>query len=145
MVKVVIDTVVFVRSLINPYSFWGKLIFQHAHSYRLFLSKPVLLEVLEVLQRPELTQKFKSIQGLDKAKILEIISQAEIVNLPDIPAISRDIKDNKFLATAKEAKAEYLVTEDEDMLVLKEYEGTQIIKTEKFLEILSKTTGEIIK
>lgn len=136
MVKAVFDTVVFVRSLINPKSFWGRLIFEYSSSYRLFVSQPVLLELLEVLNREEITKKFKGIKELNNNRILRIVSQAETVEISDIPLVSRDIKDNKFLATSKAADADYLVTEDEDLLVLKEYAGAKIINTATFLDII---------
>lgn len=137
MVRVVFDTVVFVRSLINPYSRWGELIFKHSDNYRLIVSKPLLVEILEVLARPEITKKFKSIPKLDKNRLLGIISQAEVVEISDIGQVSRDIKDNKVLATAKAAAANYLVTEDKDLLVLKDYKGAKIIDSALFLKILS--------
>ena len=136
MVKVVFDTVVFVRSLINPHSWWGKIIFAYSKDYRLFVSKPVLKELFEVLQRPEITSLFHTTEGLDKNKIIQIVSEAEVVTIPDIPRVSRDIKDDIFLATAKAAKAEYLVSADRDLLDLKEYEGIHIINAEIFLKLL---------
>jgi predicted nucleic acid-binding protein len=51
---------------------------------------------------------------------------------------SRDIKDNKFLVCASEAKAHYLVTSDEDLLDMKEYEGTKIIPPQEFVRLLDK-------
>jgi predicted nucleic acid-binding protein len=48
------------------------------------------------------------------------------------------VKDDKFLATAYTAKADYLVTEDNDLLVLEEYKGIKIITAENFLEILER-------
>lgn len=137
MLKVVFDTVVFVRSLINPHSRWGQSGFIHHHQYRLFLSQPVILEILDVLRRPELTRKFRSLRGMDMARVIEILGQAEIVEVSATPAaVSRDFKDDKFLATARAAGAEYLVSEDEDLLVLGEYEGVRIVDTAVFLKIL---------
>lgn len=136
MLKVVFDTVVFVRSLINPHSFWGTLVFKYHNSYRLFLSKPVLMEILEVLARPEIRGKFRMLEKLDLPKILEIIRQAETVELNRVPRVSRDTKDDPFLATAKAAQADYLVSADKDLLDLKEYEGIPIIDAEAFLRIL---------
>ncbi|HLJ68344.1 MAG TPA: hypothetical protein VKX16_13385 [Chloroflexota bacterium] len=46
--RVVLDTVVFVRALINPYGMWGKLLFASADSYELVLSEPIIREGLEV-------------------------------------------------------------------------------------------------
>jgi uncharacterized protein len=136
MLRVVFDTVVFVRSLINPHSRWGRLVFTHYPGYRLFLSQPVILEVLDVLRRPELIRKFRSLQGMDVGRIIEILGQAEIVEVSATPAVSRDVEDDKFLATAQAAGAEYLVTEDEDLLVIGEYEGIRIIDAATFLGIL---------
>lgn len=136
MIRVVFDTVIFVRSLINPNSWSGRILFQHFYQYRLFVSKPILREIFEVLQRPEITSLFHTLKGLDREKILEIISQAEVVEVSDIPQISRDIKDNIFLATAKAANANYLVSADRDLLDLKEYKGIDIIEAGMFLQIL---------
>ena len=134
MYIVVLDTVVFVRSLINPHGRWGKLVF--AHDYRLFVSKPVVTEILEVLSRPELTQKFRALRDMDVARVIDILGQSEFVEIPNIPTVSRDVKDDKFLATAEIAQADYLVTEDKDLLVLNEHKGTLIIDAATFLRIL---------
>jgi len=52
--------------------------------------------------------------------------------------MSRDRKDNKFLICATEAKADYLVTSDEDLLTMKAYEGTRIIPPHEFVALLEK-------
>ncbi len=136
MHKVVFDTVVFVRSLINPHGRWGQAVFSYSGRYRLFFSQPVLEEILEVLQRPELTRKFRSLKTMDMSKIIEILGQAEVVELGNIPAASRDVKDDKFLATAEAAVADYLISEDDDLLVIKEYQGVKIVDTATFLRVL---------
>lgn len=136
MIRVVFDTVGFVRGLINPHSFWGKIVFQYSDLYRLFVSREVIHEIFEVLQRPELTVLFHTLEGLDREKIIEIVSQAEVVEIFDVPPISRDVNDDIFLATAKAANANYLVSADRDLLVLKEYEGIKIIDAETFIGIL---------
>lgn len=136
MIRVVFDTVGFVRGLINPHSFWGKIIFHYSDQYRLFVSRQVLQEIFEVLQRPEITALFHTINGLDREKIIEIVTQAEVVEIIDAPMISRDAKDDVFLATAKKANASYIVSADRDLLDLKEYEGIKIIDAETLLEIL---------
>lgn len=136
MLKIVIDTVVFVRSLINPHGRCGKIVFSHNKTYQLFISEPVVAEILEVLHRPELTTKFRTLKKMDFSSIMEILGQAPAVEIPTIPAVSRDPKDNKFVATAVEAKADYLVTEDNDLLDLKEYQGIKIINALTFLQIL---------
>ena len=136
MLRVVIDTVIFVRSLINPYSRCGKIVFYHNKNYQLFVSEPIVTEIVEVLQRPELTIKFKTLKALDFLKVLEILGQAVVVDVSAVGHVSRDPKDNKFLATAVTAEAGYLVTEDNDLLDLKDYQGIKIIKADTFLQTL---------
>ena len=68
--------------------------------------------------------------------VLNLLASADIVEINAIQSVSRDVKDDKFLATAHAAKADYLVTEDQDLLVLEEYKGVKIITAERFLEIL---------
>ncbi|HVF69635.1 MAG TPA: putative toxin-antitoxin system toxin component, PIN family [Xanthomonadales bacterium] len=138
MTKVVVDTVVFVRGLINPFSYWGKLLFKHNGKYRLFVSKPIVFEILEVLDREEIVKKFRLLKGMDKSKVIEIISQAEVVVLKNIEHISRDSNDDKFIATAKAAKVDYIISEDRDLLDIKEFEGIKIITAEEFIKIVEK-------
>jgi uncharacterized protein len=138
--SVVIDTVVFVRSLLNPYSAPGRLIFAHAQEYRLILSAPIVREILEVLKRPEITRKIRFVAGMDTRRVLDLLSQAELVELSDIPAVSRDPNDDKFIATAVLGGAEYIVSEDRDLLDIGEYQGIKIIDVATFLKIL--TEGE---
>lgn len=142
MPRVVFDTVIFVRALLNSHSLSGRLIFEYLKSYRLFLSAQLIEEILEVLGRGEIISRFH-LREVDYpkaiARLLKAISYAEIVRIDQIPAISRDSKDDKFLATAKEAEAHYLVSADKDLLDLAEYEGVKIITAEEFLKILEKT------
>lgn len=64
------------------------------------------------------------------------MNNAEIVEIGEISSISRDPKDDKFLAAAKAANAHYLISADRDLLDLKEYEGIQIVDVETFLQVL---------
>lgn len=137
MLKVVFDTVIFVRCLINPHSIWGKLVFQHYHRFQLFVSEPIVSEILEVLHRPELTAKFKALEKLDMTFVMNILGEAPVVEIHTIPQTSRDQKDDKFLATAVASKADYLVTEDRDLLDLNEYQRVKIVNAKTFLDLLS--------
>lgn len=136
MRRAVFDTVIFVRALINPASICGRLIFQYADRYRLFLSEPVVREILEVLHRPELTRKFRRLEAVHMSLVLRCVSQAEVVDVPVIPAISRGRNDDMFLATARAAGAAYLVSEDRDLLVLDPYAETRIVTAADFLAVL---------
>ena len=47
-------------------------------------------------------------------------------------------KDDALVACAKEGEADYIVSGDQDLLVLSEYEGIQVITPRRFMEILEK-------
>jgi putative PIN family toxin of toxin-antitoxin system len=51
-------------------------------------------------------------------------------------AICRDPNDDMVLATAVAAKANFLITGDQDLLVLEAYEGVHVISPRRFLEWL---------
>lgn len=139
MLQVVFDTVVFVRALLNPHSFSGRLLFEYLKDYRLFLSASLVEEILEVLGRKEIIERFHLRQkNLPKAmtRLIKSMNRAEIIQVDKIPAISRDVKDDKFLATARVAEADYIVSADRDLLGIKDYMGIKIIDAENFLHII---------
>lgn len=141
MPRVVLDTVIFIRALLNPHGFSGRLLFEYLNDYSLVLSSQLIEEILEVLGRKEIIERFHLRQtNLPEAmaRLIKSIGGAEIIEIDKIPAISRDPKDDKFLATARAANTDYLISADKDLLDLREYEGIEIIDAETFLQILQK-------
>jgi putative PIN family toxin of toxin-antitoxin system len=136
VVRVVFDTVVFVRALINPHGFAGRLVFEFFDRYQLVLSQPIVEEILEVLQRPELTRKHRALRQSTPAEILRGVERAELVEVISTPPVSRDPKYDKFLATAKAGGATYIVSADKDLLDLREHDGIKIVDVGTFLSIL---------
>ena len=114
--------------------------FAHFDKYRLFVSKDILEEVLEVLRRPELTAKFAALAGMDMTRVLTILGSAEVVDALAVEGGSRDPDDDKFLAAIVAAQGEYLVSEDQDLLVLENYAGARIVDCGEFLDILERPT-----
>lgn len=54
----------------------------------------------------------------------------------DVPAVTRDPSDDRVIACAVAARAGYLVTGDDDMLVLGEHQGIRIVTPRQFLDLL---------
>ena len=94
----------------------------------------MLKEISEVLRRP----KFKNIFTNKRIKELFALldSYATVVSPRDRVTICRDRKDNFLLEIAQEGKADYLVTGDDDLLVLDSFHSTRIIKPADFEKIL---------
>ena len=49
--------------------------------------------------------------------------------------ICRDYKDNFLLSLSRDADADFLITTDEDLLVLKQFEGTRILTLKEFVAL----------
>ena len=136
LLRAIFDTNVFLRAWINPRSRCGRLLDEFAEDYELILSPAIIREILEVLHRPRLRAKFPQITQLDVARIISLFEGARVVEPEDVPPVSRDPADDKFLACAKLAKADYLVTEDKDLLVLEEYADSRICRPAEFIQLL---------
>jgi putative PIN family toxin of toxin-antitoxin system len=95
----------------------------------------LLTELAEVASRPKLRRYFTT---EDWELIFRIIDQYAVY-IPVVSSITicRDPRDNFLLSLAKDAKANYLLTGDNDLLVLKVFNVTQIITITKFQTIIS--------
>jgi putative PIN family toxin of toxin-antitoxin system len=135
-IKAVVDTQLFLRAAINLNSLPAKIIFELRHQYELIASEAIISEVKDVLYRPKIRAKFPHLTNAIADRVLERLSTVSIVNPTDTESISRDPKDDIFLACAKASNAQYIVSEDKDLLVLNPYEGIQIINALDFSRVL---------
>jgi putative PIN family toxin of toxin-antitoxin system len=124
--RVVFDTVILVRSLLDPYSWSGRLLFERNDAYEWVVSPEVVAEYLQVIRRPRLVNKYRTVGNRDLKTILAQIATATMVHPKHTPAICRDPEDDKFLAVAKTGNVSFIVSEDKDLLALVAYEGIQI-------------------
>lgn len=139
---IVIDTQLVLRAALNERSLPAKIFFAYGQYYILAVSPGIRAEVSDVLTRPSIRAKFTTITNEIVERVLSILDAAQQVIPEDIPAISRDPKDDIFLATATLANAQYIVTEDKDLLVLNPYQNILIINALDFLTILQTRNQE---
>jgi len=81
-----------------------------------------------------LIKKFK-LSSSEVSEIIEIVSEStsEILKeLSPVPNICRDPTDDMIIACAIDAAADYIVTGDEDLLILKNYKNISIINPRNF-------------
>lgn len=120
----------------SPFGRWGRPVFDRGADDRLVVSGPALDEKLDVLRRPELIRTYRGLATRDAAAVLALLDDAEEVVLGAIPAVSRDPKDDPILATAVAGGAAFVVSEDNDVLVLGEDEGIRIVDAAAFPRVL---------
>jgi putative PIN family toxin of toxin-antitoxin system len=134
MIRLVIDTNVFVSALISTRSIPALLLDEAGKKYLLFISKEILGEVEDVISR----KKF----GFTKQKISSameaILSFSEIIN-PEIKVdvIKSDPDDNKILECAIACNAQYIISGDSHLLELREYGSIKIINPKTALGLLN--------
>ena len=66
-------------------------------------------------------------------KLLDLFDvYGELVTVISTVDICRDAKDNFLLALAKDGKANFLITGDDDLLIIKQFENTEILTYTEF-------------
>lgn len=93
-------------------------------------------ELKEVFNRPRIQKLFSKQQIVDFFDLLEESSQ--IIPLRTNINLCRDSKDNYLLSLAVDGKADYLITGDNDLLVLNKVENTRIISFRDFDSLINK-------
>lgn len=135
--RAVLDTVIFVRALLNPGGRWGRLLFDSPGRYSIVLSPEIVKEIVQVLNRPEISNKMpRVVFAIRFSAVISKLDEAEIVDPSERPAVCRDPKDDKFFWCAAAASADYMVSEDRDILDVPEYQGAKTVTAKQFMRIL---------
>jgi len=131
--RVVVDTNIFVSSFFggNPrrvIDLWK------TGGITLCLTRPVVEEYIEVLQRLGLTQEKELQELLDLfAKGFNSVFTAKT---PVLKVVAADPDDDKFIECAVALKARCIVSGDKALLNVKEYMGTHVLNAKAFLDML---------
>ena len=96
---------------------------------RLIATPQIVSEYIKVIERlqkydSELAQQWKEF----------IVGNIEIINSNIDVTICRDKKDNMFLECALSCGSEYIISGDDDLLCLKEFENVKIVTVANFLK-----------
>jgi putative PIN family toxin of toxin-antitoxin system len=98
----------------------------------LIFSQELLDEFLEVARRPKFRRFFSA---SDIEEILETIHEyADFVNVETQIEVCRDTKNNFLLSLSIDAKADFLLTGDKDLLELTKFGETTIVTISDFLQ-----------
>lgn len=135
MVKVILDTSVFIAALgskstnsspVQILNYWQQ------GRFTLVMAPQLFEELVEkLIERNIPDNEIQALVRTIASIALYIPGVYESTRLDNI-----DPDDNKFLAAAYEAKADYLVSLDNDLLSLKYYHGTQILTPDLFVRTL---------
>ena len=122
--KIIVDTNLWISFLISKRLQKLEALFDKDSVVFIF-SDELLEEFLEVASRKKFTQYFTK---EDIQKFLNAIDCCTTtIKVKSIVKQCRDEKDNFLLALAKDSKADYLLTGDEDLLIIKKFQNTEIL------------------
>ncbi len=123
--KLVLDTNVYIQSLMRPGSFLDTLIRDIAAGRlaELYTSPEILVEL-----RRKAEDRFQLNPGQSRDLLLTCRSICQVVEPAErVNAVPNDPDDNKILECALEAAADIIITADKDLLKLKEFKDIKII------------------
>lgn len=129
-VRLVVDANIILSALIGGELRWFREVLAN-DDLDLLVSSRMLEEVEGVVSRPYFRKYFPVEEAVE---ILAIVKRnGTLVKVkPPYDRICRDPKDDYLLALAKKGKADFLITGDEDLLVLKKYGKARILKPAAF-------------
>ena len=135
--KVVLDTNVLVSAAIgrrgppaSVYQAWRD------REFQLVVSLDTLSELRRVLSYPRVMEITHLLADGQQRYLGSLRRDALFVSPTREITVSRDPDDNRILEAAIAGAADYIVTGDQDLLVLREFEGIAIVTPTRFLAIL---------
>lgn len=129
--RIIIDTNLWISFLITKnFTKLDEIIF--SKKCVLVFSKELLEEFLTVAKRPKFRRFFSS---SDIEEILETIQEyAEFIEVTSKTEVCKDPKDNFLLSLSMDGSADFLLTGDNDLLMLTKFRKTAIITISDFLD-----------
>ncbi len=139
--RVLLDTNVLISHLLSPQrkspvhhileaAFLGEI--------DLLFPKEVLDELRKKIpEKPYLAERISPQQAEELVALLSEISEDIPTITIEIPAVTRDAKDDYLIAYALVGRADYLVTGDTDLLILENVEDVEIVTPRQLWECIA--------
>ena len=133
--RVVLDTNVFISGI-----FWsGNYCFQLIDKWKnkeieLVSSLNIIEELVHTLRNFKIPMPESMIE---EWRNISLNNSIIIKPSTKIDAVKEDPEDNKFIETAVDGKASFIVSQDKHLLNLKEYQGIRIVKPEEAVNLIS--------
>jgi putative PIN family toxin of toxin-antitoxin system len=129
--KIVLDSNIFVSAFYwkgNP-----RKVFERVASGldELYITDEILNEILDVMSRKKFNSNPKEIA--DYIRIIESFS-IKLFTRNKIEKVSRDNNDDKILQCGIDGNVDFIITGDNDLLVLEKYRNVKIIGPKEYLE-----------
>ena len=139
-IKAVFDANVFISAVIKSDGTPGKLfkILVSDEKFELVITHEIEEEIKRVFRYPDVRKLIRgpidSEDWLDDLLVFSDLTE----DVADVNGVSIDPEDDKYLSACLSGKASFLVTGDDHLLRLSNFEGVRIVTPREFLEILTR-------
>jgi uncharacterized protein len=135
-VRLVLDTNVVMSALLwrgKPYQLFEAI--RRRSNLQIYSSAALLEELANVLSRPSATKRLALIDRAASGLLLDDIAAVQVIEVaPLLQPVCRDPDDDVVLALALAASADLIVSGDNDLLVLEQFEGVAIVTAAQALD-----------
>ena len=135
--RLVLDTNVLVSAVLTPEGKPRQCLETALGQEVLLLSRQTRGELVDVLYRPRLQQYV--VESEREGILGRIEVRSKRIEIREPIAVCRDPKDDKFLNVAVYGQADFLVSGDQDLLVLHPFRGISILTPAAFLDFVTRT------
>jgi uncharacterized protein len=131
--KIIVDTNIWISFLIGK-TLKGLQNYLDNKTVVIITCKEQMQELNLVFEKPKIKKYFTSEQILEFFELLDESSYN--IDIKTKTDICRDLKDNYLISLAIDSNADFLITGDNDLLVLNKVENTSMIKFSDFEKII---------
>jgi putative PIN family toxin of toxin-antitoxin system len=137
-VRIVLDTNIYVSALLSAKGRPATIVrWWLEGAYDVLLSQPILDEILRVTAYERIQKKYAQVRE-NRLEFAALIAEQALWVQPamTIDAVKADESDNRYLECAAAGAAGYIVTGDDHLLALGEYEGIRILTPAAFVVLV---------
>ena len=129
----VFDTNIWISYTLSPNGLAHQCVDKAINHNDYAFSQDTFRELTEVLMRSKFDPYFSQQTRKEALRVIAANAQWETEIIPQATEC-RDPKDNMFLDLSRACGADYLISGDEDLLVLNPYHGTRIVTPRWFID-----------
>ena len=132
--RYVFDTNAIISALLFTTSVPGQAFTRSLDNGTVLISQPLVEELNDVLGRDKFNRYVKR---EERERFIDaLVRELELVEITEVVQGCRDPKDDQILELAVNGNASWVVTGDNDLLVLNPFRGIQIVSPARLLELL---------
>ena len=135
--RIVLDTNIYISSLISEKGNPARIVrWWLEGEFDVLVSQPIIDEILRVTGYERIQKKYAKVRE-NRLEYAALISEQALWIEPNekLDVIAADESDNRYVECAVAGGAQYIITGDEHLLELGEYEGITVLKPATFVAL----------